>query len=422
MILKNIRYLIKQDSDRRVLEKVDLKVVDDKIAAVGEELDARGHDVIDCSDKAVIPGLVNAHTHISMTLLRGLSDNKQLQNWLEEDIFPAEDKIEPRDAYLGAMLGISEMLKTGTTTFNDMYFHMDKVAEAVEDSGIRAVLSRGIIDEDGDREDIDEALNFVEKYQDHELVTPGFAPHAVYTASESALLEARDYSEVFDVPYHIHVSETRKEVKDCIEETGETPVQYLDSLGLVNQDLIAAHGVWLGEEDLDILSEKGGSVVHNPSANLKLGSGIAEVPVMLERGINVALGTDGVASNNNLNLFEEGKLTALLHKRDDPREIHEQEVLDMMTINGAKALGRGDEIGSIEIGKKADLVIIDLDRPEMNPVHGKEGLVSNLIYSFSGDVSDVIIDGRIVVREGELRMFDDQKIIDEVDVRKNKFS
>jgi 5-methylthioadenosine/S-adenosylhomocysteine deaminase len=422
MILKNIRYLIKQDSDRRVLEKVDLKVVDDKIAAVGEELDARGHDVIDCSDKAVIPGLVNAHTHISMTLLRGLSDNKQLQNWLEEDIFPAEDKIEPRDAYLGAMLGISEMLKTGTTTFNDMYFHMDKVAEAVEDSGIRAVLSRGIIDEDGDREDIDEALNFVEKYQDHELVTPGFAPHAVYTASESALLEARDYSEVFDVPYHIHVSETRKEVKDCIGETDMTPVQYLDSLGLVNQDLIAAHGVWLGEEDLDILSEKGGSVVHNPSANLKLGSGIAEVPVMLERGINVALGTDGVASNNNLNLFEEGKLTALLHKRDDPREIHEQEVLDMMTINGAKALGRGDEIGSIEIGKKADLVIIDLDRPEMNPVHGKEGLVSNLIYSFSGDVSDVIIDGRIVVREGELRMFDDQKIIDEVDVRKNKFS
>jgi 5-methylthioadenosine/S-adenosylhomocysteine deaminase len=421
MILKNIRYLVTQNSDRKVLENLDLKIEDDRISAIGRNLDSRGHDVIDCREKVVMPGLVNSHTHVAMTLLRGISDNKQLQNWLEEDIFPSEEKIKPRDAYLGAVLGISEMLKTGTTTFNDMYFHMDEVAEAVEETGIRAVLSEGIIDQDGGREDIEEALEFVEKYQENDLVESGFAPHAVYTASENALLETRDYSEIFDVPYHIHVSETKEEVKDCIEETGLTPVQYLDSLGLVNNDLIAAHGVWLGEDDLDILSEKGGSVVHNPSANLKLGSGIAEVPVMLDRGINVALGTDGVASNNNLNMFEEGKLTALLHKRDDPRDIHEQEVLDMMTINGAKALGMEDEIGSIEIGKKADLIMIDLERPEMNPVHGKKGLISNLVYSFGGNVSEVVVDGEIVVRDGELKTFDDQRVMDEINVRKRKF-
>jgi 5-methylthioadenosine/S-adenosylhomocysteine deaminase len=421
VILKNIRYLVTQNSDRKVLEDVDLKIDGDRISAIGKNLDSRGHDVIDCREKVVMPGLVNSHTHVAMTLLRGISDNKQLDQWLEEDIFPSEEKIKTRDAYLGAVLGISEMLKTGTTTFNDMYFHMDEVAEAVEETGIRAVLSEGIIDQDGGREDIEEALEFVEKYQENDLVEPGFAPHAVYTASENALLETRDYSEIFDVPYHIHVSETKEEVKDCIDETGLTPVQYLDSLGLVNQDLIAAHGVWLGEDDLDILSEKSGSVVHNPSANLKLGSGIAEVPVMLDRGINVALGTDGVASNNNLNMFEEGKLTALLHKRDDPRDIHEQEVLDMMTINGAKALGMEDEIGSIEIGKKADLIMIDLDRPEMNPVHGKKGLISNLVYSFNGNVSEVVVDGEIVVRDGELKTFNDQRVMDEINVRKRKF-
>lgn len=422
MILKNIRFLITQNSDRRVLENVDLKTEGNLITAVGKDLDTRGHDIIDCSKKAVMPGLVNGHTHVSMTVLRGISDNKNLQQWLEQDIFPAEDKIGPEDAYLGAMLGISEMLKTGTTTFNDMYFHMDKVAKAVQDSGIRAVLSQGIIDQDGGREDIDKALEFVRNYHEDDLVVPGFAPHAVYTASKQALQEARDYSEVFDVPYHIHVSETRKENQDCIEETGTTPVKYLDKLGLVDQKLVAAHGVWLDDEDMSIIGESEGNVVHNPSANLKLGSGIADIPEMLDNGLNVAIGTDGVASNNNLNLFEEAKLTALLHKKDDPTEIHEQEVLDMITVNGAEALGLEDEIGSVEIGKKADLITINLDKTEMNPVHGKNGLISNLIYSFDGNVSDVIVDGKLLLRNGELISFDEKKVMEEVRKRRKRFS
>lgn len=422
MILQNIHYLVTQNPRRDIYENMDIKIEDDRIVGIGQGFSTENEEVIDCSEKVVMPGLINTHTHVAMTLLRGISDNKLLQDWLEEDIFPAEEKINPEDAYIGSLLGITEMLKTGTTTFNDMYFHMDEVADAADQTGIRAVLSHGIIDQEGGREDIDEALEFVKRYQGHELVEPGFAPHAVYTASKVALLEAKDYSQVFDVPYHIHVSETKKENEDCIEETGKTPVKYLDELGLVNNDLVAAHGVWLDKEDIDILSGRGGNVVHNPAANLKLGSGIAKVPKMLESGINVALGTDGVASNNNLNLFEEGKLTALLHKRDDPRKINEQQVLDMMTINGAKALGMEDEIGSIEIGKKADLVLIDLEDPALNPFHGKKGVISNLVYSFDGSVSDVIVDGRLVLRGGETVNVDERRILEEVEKRKDKFA
>lgn len=423
MILQNIRYLITQNPRRDIYENIDVKVEGDRIVGIGRGFSVDSdEDVINCSEKVVMPGLVNAHTHVAMTLLRGISDNKLLQDWLEQDIFPAEQEITEEDAYVGALIGSVEMLKSGTTTFNDMYFNMDEVAEAVEQTGIRAVLSHGIIDQEGDREDIDEALGFVSRYQEHDLISPGFAPHAVYTASEDALLEAKDYSRIFEVPYHIHVSETRKENDDCIDERGETPIQYLDSLELVNDDLIAAHGVWLDEKDIETLSVKGGNVVHNPAANLKLGSGIAKVPELLEKGINVALGTDGVASNNNLNLFEEAKLTALLHKRVDPRKINEQQVLDMMTINGAQALDMGDEIGSIEIGKKADLITIDLENAMLNPFHGKQGLVSNLIYAFDGSVKDVIVDGELVVENGETVRVNERRILREVEDRKEKFS
>ncbi len=411
-----------QNAERQVLENIDLIVEEDEIAGIGRNLDSRGHDVIDCSNRVVMPGLINAHTHASMTLLRGISDNKVLQDWLEEDIFPAEEKLDTGDAYVGALLGISEMLKTGTTTFNDMYDNMGQVAQAVEETGIRALLSRGVLDVDGNgRERMDEALEFVRKYQNSDLVTPGFAPHAVYTASESVLQELRDYSEIFDSVYHIHVSETRKENEDCIEETGMTPVQYLDSLDLVDEDLIAAHGVWLNDEDIETLSRKGGSVVHNPAANLKLGSGIADVPELLDRNINVAIGTDGPASNNSLNLFEEAKLASIIHKRDDPREITEQEILDMLTINGAKALGLEDKIGSIAMGKKADIILVNLNDPSMNPVYGKQGVISNLVYSFHGNVSEVIVDGRMVLKDGEIVGIDEKRVMEEARKRAGKF-
>ncbi|MFB6100923.1 MAG: amidohydrolase family protein, partial [Candidatus Nanohalobium sp.] len=221
--------------------------------------------------------------------------------------------------------------------------------------------------------------------------------------------------------YHIHVSETRSEVEDFVKENHVTPLQHLDNLGLVDDNLIAAHCVWMMDEEKYILEENGGTVVHNPAANLKLGSGIADVPDFLDRGINVALGTDGVASNNNLNLFEEAKLTGLLHKRKSPEDITAQQILDMMTVNGARALNIEDEIGSIAVGKKADLITVDLNDPEMAPVHGREGLISNLIYSFNGEVEDVVVDGDLVVEGSEHVEMNEEEIVSKAENRAGKF-
>ncbi len=422
MILKNIRYLVTQNQNRDILENVDLLIEGSEVAAIGRDIPVGDHEVIDCSNKVVLPGLINAHTHASMTLLRGISDNKELQDWLEQDIFPAEEKLDETDAYVGSLLASIEMLETGTTTFNDMYDNMDQVAEAVDQTGIRAVLGRGLMDMDGKIEErMQEAIDLVENYGEYERITACFAPHAVYTASEQLLLEAKDCAEIFNTPYHIHVSETEQEKLDAMKEQGDTPLEYLNSLGLVTDDLVAAHGVWLTETEKDLLQNQGGNVVHNPAANLKLGSGIADVPDLLNRGINVALGTDGVASNNNLNLFEEAKVASILHKRNSPEDIDEQQVLDMATINGAKALGIDDKVGSIELGKKADLITVSLEQPEMSPVHGKRGVISNLVYSFSGDIDETIVNGDIKVKNGNIQGLKKERIVEEASKRSKKF-
>ena len=421
MILKNISYLVTQNKSRDILEDVDLLIKDGKIAGIGRELPRGENKVIDCSGMVILPGLINAHTHSSMTLLRGVSDNKKLEDWLHDDIFPAEDKMEGDDVFVGSLLACVEMLKTGTTCFNDMYADMDRVAEAVEDSGIRAMLGRGLMDvEGGGEESLSKAINFVESFQDNSRVHTCFAPHAIYTASDQLLLDAKECSEFFDVPYHIHVSETEKEVSDSLDERGKSPLEHLNDLDIVDKDLIAAHGVWLTEEDKNILEETEGSVVHNPSANLKLGSGVANIPELMGRSINVALGTDGPASNNNLNLFEEAKIASILHKKDNPELINEQEVLDMATINGANALGLEHLIGSIEIGKRADLIGIDLERPEMKPIHGKGGLISNLVYSFGGEVDLSIVDGEILIKNREMKDFEYDRLVAAVEEASEK--
>ena len=422
MILKNIRYLITQNADRQILESVDVKISGNKISAIGHNLSTENEEVLDCSNKVVMPGLVNAHTHASMTLFRGISDDLELDDWLNDVIFPAEDKLTSEDAYVGAKLGCLEMLKSGTTTFNDMYEHMQSVADAVDETGMRAFLSRGVLDVDGNGDErILEALELAIDYSEHERITPGYAPHAVYTASSEVLTDLKEFAEDSDSVYHIHVSETRSEVEDFVTENNVTPLQHLDNLGLVDDNLIAAHCVWMMDEEKYILEENGGTVVHNPAANLKLGSGIADIPDFLNRGINVALGTDGVASNNNLNLFEEAKIAGLLHKRNSPTKITAQEILDMMTVNGAKALGMEDEIGSIAVGKKADLITVDLNSEDMRPIHGKEGLISNLVFSFDGEVEDVIVDGKRIVECGEHVLVDENSVFEKVDERKGKF-
>ena len=422
MLLKNIRFLVTQNSEREVLENTDLRVRKDKISEIGDLEASEGEKVIDCSEKVVMPGLINAHTHASMSLLRGISDNKKLEDWLEEDIFPAESIMEKDDIYTGALLASVEMLKTGTTTFNDMYERPDQIVNAVEKAGIRAVISRGLFDWDEQGEErIEEAKKAVKKYSEHELVTPGIAPHAVYSCSLELLKEMKDFSEKHGVPYHIHVSETEKENRDLQAEEGLSPTQYLEENDLFDSSVVAAHSAWLSEEDKKIFAGKEAHVAHNPAANLKLGSGIADIPDLVEKDVNVALGTDGPASNNNFNLFEEMKTASLVHKLEDPRNINEQEVLDMATINGAKALGLEDEIGSIEEGKKADLLVLDLNDSELTPFYGRKGLVSNIVFSFTGHPEKVFVNGELVAENGDVKDIDQEGLLEKVQGKVEKF-
>ncbi len=423
LLLKNIRFLVTQNEEREILQNVDVLIKQDRIFEVGKNLSDHysPEQILDCSNKVVLPGLINTHTHASMTAFRGISDNKLLENWLEEDIFPAEDSLTEMDAYYGAMAASTEMLKSGTTCFSDMYFHMEQVADAVEDSGIRAVLARGLTDVQ-EEQDLDEVLDQLVNLVGRERIKPAIAPHSIYTCSEDLLLDSKEIAEKFDLLYHIHLSETKKENSDSIEARGMTPTEYLDNLGILDENTVAAHGTHLSQNDISVLAQNSVGVAHNPSANLKLGSGIADIPELRKSGVKVGLGTDGPASNNNLNLFEEAKISSLLHKRDDPRVIDEQEILDMMTIEAAEILGIDDELGSIEKMKKADLISIDLDKSEMRPFNGERGIISNLIYSFSGSISETIVDGDIVVENGELVDTDEKQVLRELQRRSEKFS
>lgn len=423
LLLKNIRFLITQDEEREIQENIDILIKQDRIFKVGENLsDHYSPDsVLDCSRKAVLPGLINTHTHASMTSFRGISDNKLLEDWLNEDIFPAEDSLTEMDAYYGAMAASIEMLKTGTTCFSDMYFHMEQVADAVKDSGVRAVLARGLTDIQEEK-DLDEVLDQLVNLVGRKRIKPAIAPHSIYTCSENLLLDSKEIAEKFDLLYHIHLSETEKENSDSISERGMTPTEYLDNLGILDGNTVAAHGTHLSKEDVHTIAKNNVGIAHNPSANLKLGSGIADVPELRKEGVKVGLGTDGTASNNNLNLFEEAKISSLLHKRNDPRVIDEQDILDMITIEAAEILGIDDELGSVEKAKKADLITINLDNSEMRPFHGKRGIISNLIYSFSGNVSETIVDGEIVVEDGEIVGTDEKQVLRELQRRSEKFS
>lgn len=393
MLLEDADYIVTQDSQRTVLENPSLRIENGRITEVDPDLTpGKGEETMDFSGKLLMPGLVNAHTHLPMSLLRGISDDKKLEEWLEEDIFPEEERMTDRDHRLGAEIGLEEMKRTGTTSFNDMYLP-GKVLEEVSQSGLRAFLGPGMIDIDSSTdEEVEWALKTIEAVEDAGH-NPVVAPHSTYTCSRELLQKAWEIAEKRDIPYHIHLSETRGENSKVLEKKNARPLEVLEEVGALSKRSVLAHCVHLSQSEITNIAEKGATVVHNPAANLKLGSGIADVPRMLEEDVNVALGTDGAASNNNLDMFEEMKIAALIHKRNDPSSLTAQQVLDMATRNGADSLGI--DSGRIEEGSKADIVGIDLDNPAMKPVR-KERLVSHLVYSFSGPVSDVIVGGKVL--------------------------
>ena len=379
----------------------------------GQTLDARGG--------IIMPGMVNAHTHLPMSLFRGLADDLPLEQWLNEHIFPAEAAhISPDSVALGARLSAAEMLLGGTTTCCDGYFLAHRIAEAVEEAGLRAVLGQGVIDFPAPgvadpKENINAAETFVKEWQGRSTrIRPSIFCHAPYTCSADTLRAAKRAAEDQGVLFQIHVAETRSEARKCREAHGCSPVQYLDRLGLLNRRTLLVHAVWVDDTDIRIIGKRGARVVHCPESNMKLASGIAPIPDMLAAGVTVALGTDGCASNNDLDLWAEMDAAAKLHKvqRLDSTVMDAGAVLRMATIEGARAIGLDKETGSLEIGKQADLIVIDTNQPHLVPMYHPR---SHLVYAVhAADVRHVLIAGRPVVRERQLQTIDRDALIGEV--------
>jgi len=404
--------VVTMDQTRRVIDDGGIAVSKGRVVAVGPraEIEARytSRQKVVATGKVVTPGLINGHTHVPMVLFRGLADDLDLQEWLTKYIFPAEAKnVTEEFVRVGARLGLAEMIRGGTTTYCDMYYFEDAIADETAKAGVRGVLGETIIDFPvADNKTNAEGMAYVEKFvarwKGHELIVPAIAPHAPYTVSEEHLKAARAFSDRTGVPIVTHISETKREVDDSVKAKGASPVAYLDRIGFLNDHVIAAHMVWPQGSDIAILKRRGVGVVHNPQSNMKLASGVAPVPRMLAEKIFLGLGTDGAASNNDLNMWEEMDTVAKLHKvfTGDPKVISAQEAFELATIRGAQALHLEKEIGSLENGKRADLLVIDRDTLNQIPLYN---VYSDLVYATkAADVETVIINGRLVMRNRRL--------------------
>jgi 5-methylthioadenosine/S-adenosylhomocysteine deaminase len=412
--------IVTMDGARRVIENGGIAVENGRIVAIGTRAEIEGgyraRQRVVAAGKVITPGLINGHTHIPMVLFRGLADDLDLQEWLTKYIFPAEAKnVTEQFVRIGARLGLAEMIRGGTTTYCDMYYFEDAIADETAKAGVRGVLGETIIDFPvADNKTNAEGMAYVEKFvsrwKGNDLVVPAIAPHAPYTVSEAHLKAVRAFADRTGVPIVTHISETKRELDDSVKEKGASPVAYLDRIGFLNDKVIAAHMVWPQGTDIAILKRRGVGVVHNPQSNMKLASGVAPVPKMLSEGVFVGLGTDGAASNNDLNMWEEMDTVAKLHKvfTGDPKVISAQQAFELATIRGAQALHMEKEIGSLEPGKRADLLIIDRDTLNQIPLYN---IYSDLVYATkAADVQTVIINGRVVMRDRRLLTLDETTI------------
>ena len=413
ILIKNID-LLSMDEERDLVKNTNIYINGDRIDHIGELKDDIDVDrVIDGKNKLAMPGLVNAHTHMGMSLLRNYADDLPLFDWLQKKIWPIEAKMTGEDIYWGTLLSMVEMIQSGTTAFCDMYVDMEGVGKATEESGMRAVLTRGTTEDKVNPEGkIDETRVLYNNWHNkgNGRIKIMVAPHAPYTCGDGFLLKLMNLANELNTGIHIHVSETKKEVEDSIRQHGKTPVQHLNDLGLFDYHTIAAHCVHVNDEDIDIMYEKNVFPVNNPVSNFKLASGFSPVDKMLKKGIRVALGTDGASSNNSLNMFEEIKLASIVNKAVnlDAVSVSSFDALKMATVNGAMALDIVDEVGTIEVGKKADIILIDFDKPHLYPKHN---IISALTYSVQGsDVDTVIIDGKIIMEKREIKTLDIEKI------------
>ncbi len=415
ILIKNA-LIVSMDEKREDFFYGDILVSGDKIENIAErpgKITAQGpHQVIDGSGLLIMPGLINTHGHAAMSIFRGYADDLPLKKWLENKIWPIEAKLQSDDVYWGTMLSIAEMIRGGTTTFTDMYYYMDRVAEAVSESGIRAVLSRGMIGLDFDLEKgFEDSRSFINNWHGAEngRVSVILGPHSAYGGSGDFIQRVVDFAAETGRPLQIHLAETRDEVDGCLEEHGCSSTMMLAEAGFFDFKVIAAHCVHLSDTDINILAEKNVGVSHNPGSNLKLGSGIAPVKKLLEKGIKVGIGTDGAASNNNLDMIEEMRLAALISKgfNMDPTALNAGTALQMACPMGAEILGL-EKNGILKAGYSADLIGLRLDRPHLTPLHDP---LAHLVYaSAAADVDLVMVDGRILFQDGNFKTLDEERI------------
>ncbi|WP_277554590.1 amidohydrolase [Halobaculum limi] len=385
-----------------------------EILDVAPDLAGDADETLDASGSLVMPGLVNAHCHAAMTLLRGYADDEPLETWLRDHVWPVEGELTPGDIRVGTELGLVEMIRSGVTAFADMYFAVDEVAAAVEQAGIRARLGHGVVtvgkDDEAASADLDESFDVAERLDgaaDGRIRT-AVMPHSLTTVGDDLLRETADRAADAEIPIHFHLNETEDEVTPIVEDHGVRPSEHADDLGLLSDTAFVAHGVHTDETEIELLADRGTAVVHCPASNMKLASGMAPVQAMLDAGVPVALGTDGAASNNDLDIFDEMRDAAMIGKlaADDASAVSAETAVRMATEGGAQALGF--DAGRIEAGAAADLAIIDLDAPHLTPEHD---LVSHLAYAVRGsDVRHTVCDGQVVMRDRDVLGFDEEAV------------
>lgn len=423
LLITNAMVLRQPGKTGHIIDPGFVGVTGDVIAAVGrmDDLgDSSGAEVLDASGRLVMPGLVNCHVHGAMTLFRGMADDLPLMEWLTGHIFPAEAKhVSPEMVYWCSKLAAAEMIMSGITTAADGYFFEDSAAQAFADAGLRAVAAQGVIDFPAPgvpdpKENVEAAEHFIDKWQGRDsLILPAVFCHSPYTCGAETLLRAKGLARQRAVPFFIHVAETRFEVEECRAMHGLTPVGFLEKIGLLDDATVCVHGVWMTGDDLDILASSGAAVVHCPESNMKLASGVAPLSALLDRGIPLGLGTDGCASNNDLDLFREMASCAMLHKVAalDPTVAPAARLLDMATAGGARALSLHHDIGNLVVGKKADLIVVNRNHPRLTPLYSPDLLV----YAASGaDVSSSIIGGRVVMENRQIQTFSVQEVCGKV--------
>ena len=414
--------ILTMDPARRIVENGAVAIRADRIVDIGPAVQLRERyeaaQVLSAAGQLVMPGLINGHNHAPMVLFRGIADDMKLSDWLHKYIFPAEAKnVSKEFVESGTALACLEMIRSGTTTYADMYYFEDQVAEITAQAGMRGVLGETILlfpapDNKTPEEGLSYAEKFIKRWKGNALIEPAVAPHAPYTNSADTIRACKALADKYSVPVLIHVAETQEEVKEIRQKYGMTSTQWMASLGALGPNVFFSHGVWLTEDDLALIKKFGVTVTHNPESNMKLASGTAPIGRMLALGIPVGLGTDGAASNNDLDMFEAMDITAKLHKLVlmDPSAMPAEQVVEMATIGGARALGLDKETGSLENGKKADLILIDLSEAHAVPLYN---YYSQLVYALkSADVRTTIINGKVVMRDGRVLTLDSKRVIE----------